>query len=156
MRAGVFHRSVHAPLADGPAAGPGQELAPSGGEAQGPAQGQALAQGPGQEEVLAVGRRIEAALPRRSHSPGGWLDEALMRTCASDEHLRTALFRFIDVRPACRTRQELGEHLAALLRESAPTSARGRAAAVLARSSLTRPLAAAAAGLAVQRVARRF
>lgn len=114
------------------------------------------ADAPTQERVLAAGRRIEAALPARSRSPGAWLDETLMRLCSSDEHLRTALFRFIDVRPACHTRSELGEHLTALLSEETPTSGPGRAAAALARSVLTRPATALAAGAGVQRVARRF
>jgi proline dehydrogenase len=112
--------------------------------------------GPSLEQVLAVGRRIDALLGARSRSPGGWVDEALMRVSASDPHLRTALFRFIDVRPACRTRRELGEHLTALLGDAAPSSGPGRAAVALARSSLTRSAAALAAGAAVQRVARRF
>ncbi len=114
------------------------------------------AQAPTQEQVLAVGRRIEASLAPRGRSPGRWLDDALMRVCARDEHLRTALFRFIDVRPACRTRRELGEHLAALLGEARPASGAGRVAAALARGSLSRSAAALAAGAAAQRVGRRF
>ena len=117
---------------------------------------QAEPHAPAQEQVLAVGRRIEASLAARGRSPGGWLDEALMRLCARDEQLRTALFRFIDVRPACRDRRELGEHLAALLAEARPASGSGRLAAAIARGSLSRPAAALAAGAAAQRVARRF
>ena len=41
---------------------------------------------PAQERVLAVGRRIDGSLPAHGRSPGGWLDEALMRVCARDEH----------------------------------------------------------------------
>jgi len=111
---------------------------------------------PAQERVLAVGRRIDGSLPARGRSPGGWLDEALMRVCARDEHLRAALFRFIDVRPACRNRRELGEHLAALLAEARPASCAGRVAATLARSPFSRQAAALAAGAAAQRVAHRF
>src|SRR5439155_12384318 len=103
------------------------------------------AQAPTQEQVLAVGRRIEACLPPRSRSPAAWLDEALMRVCARDEHLRAALFRFIDVRPACHTRCELGEQLAALLGESTPSTGAGRLAAALARAPLSRSAAALAA-----------
>jgi proline dehydrogenase len=79
-----------------------------------------------------------------------------MRAAAQDVQLRTALFRFVDVRPACRTRGELGEHLAALLGETTSASRRGRVAATLARWRLTRPATAAVAGLGVQRLARRF
>jgi proline dehydrogenase len=111
---------------------------------------------PSQAEVLAVGRRIAQQLGPRRRTAGGLLDEALMRAAATDEQLRTALFRFVDVRPACRTRSELGEHLAALLGESEPASARGRLVSALARARLTRSLTAGAAGLAVHRLARRF
>jgi RHH-type proline utilization regulon transcriptional repressor/proline dehydrogenase/delta 1-pyrroline-5-carboxylate dehydrogenase len=111
---------------------------------------------PTQEQVLAVAQRIEAAMPRRRRALGERLDDELIRVCARDEHLRTALFRFIDVRPACRTRRELGEHLTALLGEAAPASGAGRVAASLARASLTRSATALAAGVGVQRVARRF
>lgn len=111
---------------------------------------------PPQEQVLAVGRRIDAALPARKRSPGARVDDTLMRLAASDQHLRAALFRFIDVRPACRSTRELGEHLTALLGEARPTSSPGRAAASLARIPLTRPAAALAAGAGVQRLARRF
>src|SRR5205807_7332294 len=72
-------------------------------------------------------RRSSDLGPRR-RTAGGLLDEALMRAAATDEQLRTALFRFVDVRPACRTRSELGEHLAALLGEAEPASARARLA----------------------------
>src|SRR5207302_645164 len=113
------------------------------------------AEGPAQEQVLALGRRIEQALGQ-TRSPAARLDDALMRAAAGDEHLRRALFRFIDVRPACRTRRELGEHLTALLGEEAPASGPGRVAAALARGPLTRSATAVAAGLGVQRVARRF
>jgi proline dehydrogenase len=111
---------------------------------------------PPQERVLALGRQIDGALPAPSRSPGHFLDDSLMRVCASDEHLRAALFRFIDVRPACRTRRDLGEHLTALLREADPKSGPGRAAAALSRAPVTRPLTALAAGAGVQRMARRF
>src|SRR4051794_5074077 len=79
-----------------------------------------------------------------------------MRAAAGDEELRRALFRFVDVRPACRTRRELGEHLAALLSEAAPRSASGRLARWLSRAPLTRFVAAGVAGLAAPRLARRF
>ena len=111
---------------------------------------------PPQAQVLAVARRIEEAMPARSRAPGARLDDLLMRLAASDAELRRALLRFVDVRPALTSRRELGQHLAALLGEAAPASAAGRLAARLARIPLTRPAAAAAAGLGVQRLAHRF
>src|SRR5207245_4831873 len=97
-----------------------------------------------------------ASLTARGRPQRERQDEALKRVCSRDEHLRPALFRFIDVRPACRDRRELGEHLAALLAEARPASGAGRLAAAIARGPLSRPAAALAAGAAAQRVARRF
>jgi proline dehydrogenase len=110
---------------------------------------------PAQEEILAIGRRIVAELPRSS-SAGERLDARLLNVVADDAELRTALFRFTDVRPACHGVRDVGEHLVSLLEEAAPTSRPGRALLLLARSRLTRPLTALAAGAGVQRLARRF
>jgi RHH-type proline utilization regulon transcriptional repressor/proline dehydrogenase/delta 1-pyrroline-5-carboxylate dehydrogenase len=113
-------------------------------------------QAPPQQEVLAVGRRIEAALPAADRSPAARVDGLLMRSAATDDGLRTALFRFVDVRPACRSRREIGEHLMALLGEAAPESRLGRAAATAVRRPTLRAAAASVAGVGVGRLARRF
>jgi proline dehydrogenase len=110
---------------------------------------------PSQDEIAAIGRRIAANLPTSS-SPGEWLDGRLMNTAADDTALRAALFRFTDVRPVCRNRRDLGEHLMTLLEEARPGSRFGRALLALARARGTRSLTAAAAGVSVQRQAHRF
>ncbi|MEO8092815.1 MAG: proline dehydrogenase family protein [bacterium] len=43
------------------------------------------------------------------------LDERAMRHAAQDRELRAALFRLVDVAPACRNFEDLGEHLAGLV-----------------------------------------
>jgi RHH-type proline utilization regulon transcriptional repressor/proline dehydrogenase/delta 1-pyrroline-5-carboxylate dehydrogenase len=122
--------------------------APAGRAAEHPA--------PVQADVMAAGRELAACLPGPARTPGAAADEAMMAAVAADERLRTALFRFVDVRPACRTRRDVGDHLVALLDESAPASRAGRAATALAGRRRTRGLAAVVAGLGVQRMAHRF
>jgi RHH-type proline utilization regulon transcriptional repressor/proline dehydrogenase/delta 1-pyrroline-5-carboxylate dehydrogenase len=111
---------------------------------------------PTQEEVLAVGRRLHEGLPAASRSPGARLDEVMMRAAAGDSALRTALFRFVDVRPACRSRRDVGEHLMALLGAAAPTSRLGRAATAAVARPASRAGAASLAGIGVERLAHRF
>jgi proline dehydrogenase len=111
---------------------------------------------PAEADILEIGHRIAAGLPRPAATPGAALDQLLMRTAAGDERLRTALFRFVDVRPACRTRRDVGDHLLALLEDSRPGGRTGRAASALAARRRSRALVAALAGVGVQRMARRF
>ena len=112
--------------------------------------------GPDEGDVLAIGRALAAELPPPSHAPGAALDRALMRTAASDDGLRSALFRFVDVRPACHDRRDVGDHLLALLRDGRPRGGAGLTATHLAQRPRARPLLAAFAGVGVQRMARRF
>ena len=111
---------------------------------------------PAEAAVMAAGRDLARGLPPRPRTPGALADAAMMSAVAADERLRRALFRFVDVRPACRTRRDVGDHLVALLDESAPSSRVGRAATTLADRRRTRGLAAVLAGLGVQRMAHRF
>src|SRR5690348_7360915 len=90
------------------------------------------ASAPSQDEIVAIGRRIAADLPR-AWAPGELLDARLLKVVGDDPELRAALFRFTDVRPACRGVRDLGAHLMALLDEAAPTSLPGRALLALAR-----------------------
>ncbi len=112
--------------------------------------------GPDEGEVLAIGRALAAELPPPSRAPGAALDRALMRAAAADGGLRSALFRFVDVRPACHGRRDIGDHLLALLREGSSRGGAGRVATHLAQRPRARPLLAAFAGVGVDRLARRF
>ncbi len=112
--------------------------------------------GPDDADVRAIGRALAAALPRPSRAPGAALDRAIMRTAGEDDGLRSALFRFVDVRPACHDRRDVGEHLLALLRDGGATGSAGRAATRLAERPRTRSLLAMLAGVGVQRMAERF
>jgi len=66
---------------------------------------------------MAIGRDLHAALPAASHNPVRRADAQAMQMAASDDQLRAALFRLVDVTPACRSAGDLAEHLAAYLEE---------------------------------------
>jgi RHH-type proline utilization regulon transcriptional repressor/proline dehydrogenase/delta 1-pyrroline-5-carboxylate dehydrogenase len=78
-----------------------------------------------------------------------------MELLARDPALRAALFRLVDVAPACADRRDLARHLASLLGEVRPIAP----VTVARRASLRRmtsPAVGSVAGLAVQRMAKRF
>jgi proline dehydrogenase len=68
-------------------------------------------------ELQEVGRAIHAALPGRSRHPLRALDQRAMELASQDAELRAALFRFVDVTPACRSLDDLARHLTGYLEE---------------------------------------
>ena len=60
---------------------------------------------------------IHAALPGRSRHPLRVLDQRAMELASQDAELRAALFRFVDVTPACRSLDDLARHLTGYLEE---------------------------------------
>src|ERR687894_2156273 len=68
-------------------------------------------------ELLEIGRSIHAAMPGRSRHPLRALDEKAMALASQDQQLRAALFRFVDVTPACRSLDDLARHLTGFLEE---------------------------------------
>jgi proline dehydrogenase len=67
-------------------------------------------------DVLAVGRDLAAALPR-SRNPVKAVDDKAMELASQDAELKAALFRFVDVVPACRGVDDLARHLTGFLSE---------------------------------------
>lgn len=67
-------------------------------------------------EVLDIGRRIAAALPS-NRRPMKAIDDRAMDMASQDAELRAALFRFVDVVPACRSLDDLASHLTGFLDE---------------------------------------
>ena len=118
--------------------------------------GTAAVPAPDEEDVRRIGESLHHALPGRLRAPARLLDDAIMRATTGDERLRAALFRFVDVRPACRDRRDVAHHLLALLQESQPAGWPGRLTDTLAARPRTHPLIAVAAGAGVQRMAQRF
>src|SRR3954468_18564576 len=95
-------------------------------------------------------RRKAAGQPTPGRSRSRALEDRGMELLSRDPALRAALFRLVDVAPACRGPRELAAHLASLLGEVE------RPLMPLARRVSRRPAAGALAGVAVHRMAKRF
>jgi proline dehydrogenase len=109
-----------------------------------------------EQELQRVGRSIHAAFPTRSRHPLRSLDLRAMEMAAADQELRAALFRFVDVTPACTNLDDLARHLTAYLEE---VDEHPPPIAAAMRMSGTRPGRAAlgaAAAAGVRHMAHRF
>src|SRR5690349_2934113 len=69
-----------------------------------------------ERELFEVGRRLAAALPT-TRNPLKAIDDKAMDYASRDAELKAALFRFVDVVPACRNLDDLARHLTGFLRE---------------------------------------
>src|ERR1700749_4018146 len=69
-----------------------------------------------ERELFEVGRRLAGALPS-TRNPLKAIDDKAMDLASSDAELKAALFRFVDVVPACRNLDDLARHLTAFLQE---------------------------------------
>src|SRR5918995_4211249 len=72
---------------------------------------------PSEPEIIEIGRRIHAALPSAARHPIRALDAKAMDLATADQELRAALFRFVDVVPACRSVDDLVAHLTGFLED---------------------------------------
>jgi len=107
-------------------------------------------------EVERVGRMLHESLPSPSRHPVKALDQRAMQLTAGDQELKAALFRFVDVTPACRSLDDLARHLVGFLSEVDERPAPLEAAI---RMSSTRPgrrALGAAAAAGVRHMAHRF
>jgi RHH-type proline utilization regulon transcriptional repressor/proline dehydrogenase/delta 1-pyrroline-5-carboxylate dehydrogenase len=109
-----------------------------------------------QPEIEAVGRALHRAMPSDWRSPSRLLDGTAMRLATRDPALQAALFRFVDVAPACEGPRDLAIHLAALLAEIPDPPAAVRLARALAERPAARAWLGRAAAASVRRMARRF
>ena len=105
--------------------------------------------------IRAFGERLaaEMPLPRRLHRGG--IERRLTQRMMSEPELRAALFRFVDVRPACSGPRELVGHLEEFLAEAAPSPSAQRLRRLVGHAYL-RGAAAAVSEITVSHVARRF
>jgi proline dehydrogenase len=85
-----------------------------------------------EREVREVGRALVERFPSPARHPIRALDERAMQLSTRDAELRAALFRLVDVTPACRSLDDLAGHLAGFAGEvhepPAPLGAAMRAA----------------------------
>jgi proline dehydrogenase len=109
-----------------------------------------------ESEIVAVGRTIAPALGGSGHGPLRAVDERAMQLAAHDRELRAALFRLVDVTPACRSFDDLGRHLAAFLDEVEEPPPSLAAAMRAAHTRPGRVALGAATAAGVRHMARRF
>jgi proline dehydrogenase len=109
-----------------------------------------------EREILAIGRQVAAALPSRTHRPLHALDNKAMDLATHDAQLRAALFRFVDVVPACRSLDDLARHLAGFLDEVGAPPPPLQVAMRMANSKPGRAALGAAAAAGVRHIAHRF
>ena len=109
-----------------------------------------------ESELQEVGREIHAALPGRSRHPLRALDQRAMELASQDAELRAALFRFVDVTPACRSLDDLARHLTGYLEEVDDRPPPIQAAMRMSGTRAGRTALGAAAATGVRRMAHRF
>jgi len=109
-----------------------------------------------ESQLQEVGRTIHAALPGRSRHPLRMIDQRAMELASQDAELRAALFRFVDVTPACRSLDDLARHLTGYLEEVDDRPPPIEAAMRMSGSKPGRAALGAAAAAGVRRMAHRF
>lgn len=111
---------------------------------------------PPEADVLAVGRDLAAALPAASRNPLKAIDDKAMDLASQDAELRAALFRFVDVVPACRSLDDLSRHLSGFLDEVDDRPPSLQVAMRMSESRAGRTALGAAAAAGVKHMAHRF
>jgi proline dehydrogenase len=109
-----------------------------------------------EQELQEVGRSIHGAFPGKSRHPLKALDQMAMDMAAQDAELRAALFRFVDVTPACRNLDDLARHLTDYLSEVDDRPPPLEAAMKMSGNRAGRTALGAAAATGVRRMAHRF
>jgi RHH-type proline utilization regulon transcriptional repressor/proline dehydrogenase/delta 1-pyrroline-5-carboxylate dehydrogenase len=109
-----------------------------------------------EEHTQTVGRELAAAFPSASRHPLRAVDTRAMELASSDQELKAALFRFVDVAPACRSLDDLARHLVSFLGEVDEAPAPVSAAMKLGGTKAGRAALGAAAAGGVRHMAHRF
>ena len=109
-----------------------------------------------ESELREVGRQLAARFPPRARHPVRALDTKAMELSSQDAELKAALFRFVDVTPACRSLDDLARHLTEYLEDVDSPPSPLRAAMRMADSRAGRAALGAAAAAGVRHMARRF
>jgi RHH-type proline utilization regulon transcriptional repressor/proline dehydrogenase/delta 1-pyrroline-5-carboxylate dehydrogenase len=107
-------------------------------------------------DVREVGRSLAAAFPSTARRPIKALDERAMEWTTRDQELRAALFRLVDVTPACNSLDELARHLSGYLESVDDQTPPLRAAMRMAEGAAGRRALGAAAAAGVRHMAHRF
>jgi proline dehydrogenase len=107
-------------------------------------------------ELRQIGTELYNAFPAASRQPLRALDARAMELASSDRELRAALFRFVDVAPACRSLDDLARHLVGYLEEVPETPPPISAAMRVSHTRAGRAALGAAAAGGVRHMAHRF
>ena len=108
-----------------------------------------------EDELGRIGRELAAAMPA-TRNPLKAIDEKAMDLASQDQELKAALFRFVDVVPACRNLEDLARHLTGFLGEVEQPTAPIGVAMKMGSSKAGRAALGAAAATGVRRMAHRF
>jgi RHH-type proline utilization regulon transcriptional repressor/proline dehydrogenase/delta 1-pyrroline-5-carboxylate dehydrogenase len=109
-----------------------------------------------ERELHEVGRQLAAALPSAMRNPLKAVDDKAMDLASADQELKAALFRFVDVVPACRNLDDLARHLTAFLGEVETPPPPIAVAMRMGGSKAGRTALGAAAAAGVKHMAHRF
>jgi proline dehydrogenase len=107
-------------------------------------------------DILAIGRDLAKAFPPPSRNPLKAIDDKAMDFASQDAELKAALFRFVDVVPACRSLDDLARHLTGFLEEVDDRPPTIAVAMRMGNSKAGRAALGAAAAAGVRRMAHRF
>jgi RHH-type proline utilization regulon transcriptional repressor/proline dehydrogenase/delta 1-pyrroline-5-carboxylate dehydrogenase len=107
-------------------------------------------------DLQRIGRELAESFPSRGRHPVKVLDERAMELASKDAELRAALFRLVDVTPACRSLDDLARHLGEYLAEVDERPPPLGVAMRAADSRAGRRALGAAAAAGVRHMAHRF
>jgi proline dehydrogenase len=109
-----------------------------------------------ERSIREIGTELASAFPSSARHPLRAIDQRAMDLASGDRQLRAALFRFVDVTPACRSLDDLARHLREYLREVPATPPPLAAAMRMADLKAGRAALGAAAAAGVRHMAHRF
>src|SRR5437870_2531356 len=109
-----------------------------------------------ESDIQLIGRELADAFPSSARHPVKALDSKAMDLASRDAELRAALFRFVDVVPACRSLEDLARHLTGYLAEVDERPPPLEVAMRMGGTKAGRATLGAAAAAGVRHMAHRF
>lgn len=109
-----------------------------------------------ERQIQQLGANLHDSFPSALRHPLRTVDARAMEMASADRELRAALFRFVDVVPACRSLDDVARHLTDLLDEVPEAPPPLEAAMRIAHTKAGRTALGAAAARGVRHIAHRF